>query len=440
MKYFTLPIFTALSMSSANTSGVSAQFDISEINQLWLQLSSTGNSSPDISVQLSVSNDPMGKASATSTWITVDSAATFSGTAGFDKHIEVAGTKAKVTLTRNSGASIVSVQALGKATLKTWPTSVSPSYLPRVGPFNNLAPVDISTLSDITYAANASVVSSRTSPIMGKTITIKAGKTITSDTWAHWFWCDTLIMESGSHLSCNGTFAGVADGGPARGGSGGSGGSGGGGGSALENTSAVVAGGMGEDGFNGTAGQAGGDGIAGAGGSGFGSSYAPVLTVGTYTFPTGGAQAGSCGTAAGPWGVGGNGGGAETGCAVTASAGGGGGGGGGLICVVARTIISTDGSWDVIGGGGGDASASTNGGGGQGGSGGVLLLFARTYDGLANSINVNVQGGLGEVGSSCLNNGADGLPGTYVSYEIDHAGTATLNTYPYDFSQGWDNS
>lgn len=115
MKYFAQTLFDAVAISSANTSGTSVHFDIGELSRLWLQVSATGTTTTsDISVQLYVSNDAMVVPRDSSTWIAEGSAATFTGTAMFDKHVDLAAQKAKVTLTRNASTGTVTIRASGK--------------------------------------------------------------------------------------------------------------------------------------------------------------------------------------------------------------------------------------------------------------------------------------------------------------------------------------
>ena len=117
MKYLAITLFSqsTVTMNSANTANNSEQFDIGEISRVWLQLTATGTSSTtDISVQFQVSNDPMSLVSGNSTWINEGTAATFSGTAAFDKHTDLSAQKARVQLSRNAGAAVMTIRASGK--------------------------------------------------------------------------------------------------------------------------------------------------------------------------------------------------------------------------------------------------------------------------------------------------------------------------------------
>lgn len=117
MKYFAQTLFDAVTISTANTSGTSSQYDIGEMATIWLQFSSTGtDSTTDISIQFQVSNDPMNKSVSDSTWINEGSAATYNQTAGFDKHINICAQKARVSVTRNSGAAVLTIRSVGKPT------------------------------------------------------------------------------------------------------------------------------------------------------------------------------------------------------------------------------------------------------------------------------------------------------------------------------------
>lgn len=115
LKYFTQTIFDAISFGTANTSGISEQFDLSQISSVWFQVVGTGTSTTtDCSIQFAVSNDRLALDRDDSIWINEGSAATFLQTNFFDKHANVIALKGKVTVTRNSGAAALTIRAVGK--------------------------------------------------------------------------------------------------------------------------------------------------------------------------------------------------------------------------------------------------------------------------------------------------------------------------------------
>lgn len=322
--------------------------------------------------------------------------------------------------------------------------SSSAVFLPRVGPFSNLAAVDVSTLSDVTYSTGTDVVSSRTSPIKANTLTIDVGIIMTSTTYAQWYWANTVVLNG--QLSCNGNNGtdGVILPGCVPipiGGSGGSGASGGGGGAASSADSQTALGGSGGSGYAGDPGE-----ISpsctevaqpGIGGSGYGISY---NNTNPFILPSGGnGETQGCGGAnpgLGQPGYGGAGPGGSilnTGGAGSGFASGGGGAGGGLVVIVCRRLVGGTGLVQCNGGSFGN---DVNGNCGPNflfagsGGGGVAALFAIQYDGGLSA--PQVSGG----SPHCCVGGGD--PGNYAFYEINKAGTAIVATH-LNSNPSWNN-
>lgn len=114
MKYFAQTLFDAVSFSTANASQTSDPFDVSEAVTVWLQCSATGtDSTTDLSIQLQVSNDRLSLPAAQSTWINQDTAVTFNTTNLFMKS-NLGALKARVAVTRNSGAAVLTVRQVAK--------------------------------------------------------------------------------------------------------------------------------------------------------------------------------------------------------------------------------------------------------------------------------------------------------------------------------------
>lgn len=115
MKYFAQTLFNGTSISTANTSATSEQFDISEASRMWLQCSATGTSSTtDLSIQLQVSNDPFSTLTGDSIWINEGSASTFNTSNFFKKHTDLGALKARVVVTRSSGAAVLTIKSVSK--------------------------------------------------------------------------------------------------------------------------------------------------------------------------------------------------------------------------------------------------------------------------------------------------------------------------------------
>lgn len=153
MKYFANTIFNGTSISTANTSGTSDQFDISEAVTVWLQYSATGTSSTtDISIQFQVSNDSINKAAVDSVWLNQDSASTYNTSNFFRKHI-VGAMKGRVSVTRNSGAAVFSATYVAKP-VATYQDSGTNS-------------------GDVTFADFGSTANSAGASISGQVITLQ---------------------------------------------------------------------------------------------------------------------------------------------------------------------------------------------------------------------------------------------------------------------------
>jgi len=77
--------------------------------------------------------------------------------------------------------------------------SLSPIFLPAVGPFAGMGPVDANNFSDITYSGSVSTGSTRFNPVIAKDIYIASGfsSPIFGDMRA-FFWCNRFIFNSGS--------------------------------------------------------------------------------------------------------------------------------------------------------------------------------------------------------------------------------------------------
>lgn len=115
MKIFAQTLFSGTSISTANTASTCAQFDVSEVSKIWLQLSATGtDSTTDCSIQMQLSNHGMNVPAADSVWVNDGASVTFTGTAMFDKHYDVDCVKARVSVTRNSGACAITIISVGK--------------------------------------------------------------------------------------------------------------------------------------------------------------------------------------------------------------------------------------------------------------------------------------------------------------------------------------
>lgn len=158
MKYFAQTLFDATSFGTANTSGISAQYDIGEQVSIWLQASASGTSSTtDMSIQFQVSNDPMVIPAAASTWINEGSAATFNTSNIFDKHINICAQKARVSVTRNSGAAVLTIRSVGK---------------PAVSSGSGVAVTGTNT-GDVTLAAFGSTPSANGASLSGQVLTLQ---------------------------------------------------------------------------------------------------------------------------------------------------------------------------------------------------------------------------------------------------------------------------
>lgn len=261
-------------------------------------------------------------------------------------------------------------------------------FLPRVGPFAGLAPVSISSLSDITYSASRTFTLSEqsfTSPLKYRNITINNSVLLSTDnatTSCLYVWCDTITFgNTTSALRAIGYAGAPSDFGI--GGFGGSGGSGGGGGAGGDPT--PTDGGIGGSGGNGGGG-------AGGAGSGFG-----LATVGAYAFGSGGNggagdyDGAGTGSAGGSGGVGYGGGGGGGSTAIPLFNGeGGGAAGGGLVVLVCNTMVGA-GNFRAFGGAGGLSDGGYPAG---GGGGGVIWVATGVHPA---SSTVNVLGGTGWV-------------------------------------------
>lgn len=151
MKYFTQTLFDATSFGTANTSGVSSQFDISSIAALWLQVTASGTStSTDYSIQLYVSNDAMNVVRDSSTWIAEGSASNFTGTNLFDKHVNLVAQKAKIIVTRTGGDAVLTVRGVGKLNIasSSAATSISSAAFPLLAPDGSSAAPSYSFATD----------------------------------------------------------------------------------------------------------------------------------------------------------------------------------------------------------------------------------------------------------------------------------------------------
>lgn len=262
--------------------------------------------------------------------------------------------------------------------------------LPLVGPFSDLSSVKVSSLSDLTISSSSqAAATTRTSPLMVKTLRITTGITYTAeDTSAFWIWCDVLNLEFGAELQANGQafVLNTSDGG--------NGGSGGGSGGGISSTGKNG----GSNGNNGTASKG-----VGVGGTGYGKDYAPGSP---FTLPDGG-DAGP-GSSSGPnlggagglgnSGAGGGGGGSA---GDAGGPGGGGGGGGKLIVIVANQIIGEFASIRARGINGAyplSGNLSLRGGPGGGGCG---LVMTRKYKNVITTQNFVGPGaatnGVGEI-------------------------------------------
>lgn len=115
MKYFAQTLFSGSSLSSANASLTSDQFDISEVTTLWLAHSaSAASSTSDLSIQLQLSNDALSILSGDSVWINEGSAGTFNTSNVFRKHSGLGALKARVVVTRNAGTATLTTKYVGK--------------------------------------------------------------------------------------------------------------------------------------------------------------------------------------------------------------------------------------------------------------------------------------------------------------------------------------
>lgn len=321
------------------------------------------------------------------------------------------------------------------------------AILPRVGPFSDLAPVKISSLSDITY--NGTHLSpTRTSPIVAKTITIgPAG--LFSDNNFLWIWCDKMICPDGTAIlatettnfpAINGTDA--VGGCPTyNGGNGGSAAAGAGGGWSQVASGAIPDhpyGGAGStNGGNGADGQASVGCFSGDPGLGGTGNGATMLAGNPFSFPVGGTSTDGNVSTLGGIGAAGSGGLSPGPCGgVIVSGGGGGGAGGGMVVVVCNEIV-TVGAYAA----GGNAGLSSSTGGfcctppppeiyPGGGGGGGIFFFAKKYPGLSIGHFAN-DGGLNELGSR-------GATGPIRIYEINHAGTIITATHT-DPNDSWNN-
>lgn len=296
-------------------------------------------------------------------------------------------------------------------------------FLPRVGPYSNLAPVDGSKLSNVHYFDDATVTSSRLNPIKANNLIIDPGVTVSGDNYSMWFWCINVVIGAGAKFSVNGANGFNAPS-ASQAGDGGNGSSGGGGG--LCDTIGTC--GNYASGGNGTSGASGqGNGncsfpaTGGAGGEGFGTTYMDAGNPFIASTPVGGANANGD-VSTGAWGRGGNG--SSNTCFSTVSAGGG-GGGAGYLNIVAYTCTSDipEINFTMLGAAPG-AFFDSGGDGSQGGSGGgVGTLFFHSYDGKS---LYDASGG-----SSCC---GSGHPGLAKIWQINPDNSITPRTFGVPFS------
>jgi hypothetical protein len=292
----------------------------------------------------------------------------------------------------------------------------------RVGPFASDTPVEVSTLSDITYSVSQAVVSSRASPLKYKNLTINNGVTLTpSGNWCVFIHCDLLTLNG--TIDVSGQDAVEAS-------DGGNGGSGGGAGPGSDED--ALPGGVGGSGGNGGTASDGIYGSAGTPGTGTGSAY----SLG-FTYPLGGDGAESIDYISpsagglGGFGYGGGGGATGTGGGVATY---GGAGGGGLICIVAKTIVFGANGRLIARGGAATFESPDPPNGGAGG-GGAILTYAQKKQTSPNE--ASVLGGLiydaapPEVRAS---------PGDTSLYKILSNGTANPTEEADWTSTTWDNT
>lgn len=431
MKFLALPIFSNTSFGSANTSGVSAQFDISEITNLWLQMSASGTSTAtDLSIQLQVSNDPMSKAASNSLWINQDSAATFSQTSGFDKHTEVTAGKARVSISRNAGAATFSMKATGKGTLHASRTQM---FLPAIGPFADLARLNSNLLSDLTIdGVIYSATSTRTSPIQANHLNIKNGGFLLGGNYQLWIRAGIIDVQGGCALASTNTGAGGGElngvngeptscaGGGCKGGSG----LGGGGGGGISGSCITEGGGAGSStGYgDGAGGDTDGADVASEGGIGLHVNPWAGAPVTGYSIPIGGANGNGTHTVGPGIGQPGDGASVQGACGVQY----GGGGGAGNCCSVVQAVWIRTYGVNQIAGSAGSSTSFINGATGAGDGG--HLVIAQRFDGFPGAIGCN--GGNGEGGS--------GQGGEIRLYAVNKAGTI-LTYMGSDPSVSWNN-
>lgn len=293
------------------------------------------------------------------------------------------------------------------------------AILPKVGPFENLASVPISGLSNLTLNGGDISSSTYSNPFKYNSFTISEGDNSVNPTaaWAFFAWTNHFFINFDATLSARG--GNGRDGGSVCevGGNGGSGGTGGGGGGAFYNPCCGCGGANGGAGgdIDNPEGHS-GDGFGasgGFGGSGFGQIWA-----GAYDWPDG--DASESGRVGGPgFGGGGDGGQAfpSSECCVAVPSGGGGGGGGGkLICIVTNytTFNNLSSAIDVSGGLGGNPLES--GTLGSNGGNGSIIIMTRQWSNPPTTIIGNIE-----------------------VWEINHAGNGITRRLDYA-SASWDNN
>lgn len=112
MSYFAIPIFSSQTLSSANTSLTSDQLDIGEEANLAFHCV-LSNTTSDISFQLQLSNDILGKTSGQTNWINYNTANTLTSSS-LVTYNSIGAQKMRVLLTRNSGSTTVTVRMVAK--------------------------------------------------------------------------------------------------------------------------------------------------------------------------------------------------------------------------------------------------------------------------------------------------------------------------------------
>lgn len=273
--------------------------------------------------------------------------------------------------------------------------------LPLIGPFENLAPVNVDNFPNIRYTFSQQVTSSRTSPIMANNIILDDGVILTSPNFYIAMYCNTLNFGFGSKLNVDGMQGGDALS-SSKGGKGGNGASGGGGGYCDtlggDNLSAESG-----DGDNGAEGPSNGNcsfpAQGGDPGLGYGKSYIDVNDPYKLLYALGGQNSASE-LSTGPWGRAGMG--ATNTCASIVSAPGG-PGGAGLIVIVCRSIVGqnpTDTNFSAKGNGPGNFFDAFGNAANCASGGGSLYIATMASDG---NFNRDLS-----PGSSCCGTGGIG--------------------------------